>query len=239
MAKISILGIKIDKIDFKKTILVISEFIKSKRPHQIVTVNPEFVMQAKKDKEFKNVLNHADLSLADGMGIVWAAKILKKPALSRISGTDLVYALAKLSSQNGYKIYLLGAQEGIAARAISNLKKKYRKLKVVGFEAGSPYDLSTISRIKKAHPDILLVAFGAPKQEKWIYKYKNSLGVPVMMGVGGAFDFIAEKVKRAPEKIRQAGFEWFYRLYKEPWRYKRQLSLIKFAVNILTQKTKK
>lgn len=239
MAKISILGIKIDRIDTKKTLLKIEKFIKSKKPHQIVTVNPEFVMQAKKDKEFKNVLNNADLSVPDGMGIIWASKILKKPLPTRIAGTDLVYDLAKLSSKKNYKIYFLGAEEGIAEKAISNLKKKYKNLKIAGYEAGSPYDLSTIERIKKTRPDILLVAFGAPKQDKWIYKFKNSLGVPVMMGIGGAFDFIAGKVPRAPETVRRIGFEWLYRLIKQPRRFKRQMSVIKFGFTVLGQRIKK
>jgi len=237
MAKISILGIKIDKIDTKKALLKIDEFIKNGKPHQIVTVNPEFVMMAQSDKEFKKVINGADLAITDGVGIIWASKILsKKPLKERVTGTDLIPALAKLSAKKNYRLFFLGADEGIGERTAKNLKKQFPKMQIAGCYCGSPYDLETLEKVKKAQPDVLFVAFGAPKQEKWINKYKNSLGIPVMLGVGGAFDYISGKIPRAPENIRSTGFEWLYRLIKQPWRSKRQLALIKFAILVLTKK---
>jgi len=236
MAKVSILGVKIDRVTKKQTIEKIANFVKSQKPHQIVTINPEFVMTAQKDKEFKEVINRADLAIADGVGIIWASRLVQHSLSERIAGVDLVDEIAKLASQNNWSIYFLGAKEGIAQKAAENLKKKYKNLKIVGFESGSPHDLTIIEKIKKTKPDILLVAFGAPKQDKWIYKFKESLNVPVMMGVGGSFDFIAKKVPRAPKWLQNIGLEWFHRLINEPWRLKRQLDLPKFAFLVIISK---
>lgn len=224
-----ILGIKIDKVDCQETIEIINRFVQEKKPRQIVTLNPEMMMTALADKEFKSVLNRTDLNVPDGIGIVWASKILKNPLKERVTGTDLVWKIAELTNQRGYSIYFLGAGEGIAQKAAFKLKEKYPKLKIAGVKASSLYDLNNIERIKKAKPDILLVAFGHPKQEKWLFKYRERLGVPVSIGVGGAFDFISEKIPRAPLWVQKMGLEWLYRLIKEPWRIKRQLSLPKFA----------
>ena len=236
MSKVSVLGIKIDRCDFNQSIQTIDNFVKSKKPHNIVTINPEFIMTARADKEFKEALNNADLAVCDGVGIIWASKILGKPLTERVAGVDLVYRIAKLASQRHYSVYFLGAGEGIAQKAVSILKKKYPKLKIAGIESGSPHDLSIIDRIVKTKPDILLVAFGHPKQEKWLYKFKQSLGVPVMIGVGGTFDFISGKIPRAPKWVRTIGFEWFYRLIKQPWRLKRQLKLLQFAWLVITKR---
>jgi N-acetylglucosaminyldiphosphoundecaprenol N-acetyl-beta-D-mannosaminyltransferase len=231
-----ILGIKINQVDFQQTLNIVGRFIKEKSPHQIITLNPEMIMTAQKDLEFKKVLNTSDLNVPDGIGVVWASKILGKPLKERVTGVDLVWALAKLAHENSYSIYFVGAQEGIAQKAASKLKTKYPKMKIAGTESGSPYDINLIERVRKAKPDILLVAFGYPKQEKWLKKYKHRLGASVCIGVGGAFDFISGKIKRAPLWVQKIGLEWFYRLLKEPWRIKRQLSLPKFAWLVLRER---
>lgn len=237
--KIKILGIKIDVVDFKTTLVKIEQFIKSQKPHQIVTVNPEFVMTAQQDSEFKEVLNKADLSVPDGIGIVWASRLLGFPLKERVAGVDLVEQIAKLAAEKGYSIYFLGGREKVAEKTAFNLKKKFPALKIAGTESGSPYELEIISKIKQASPSVLFVAFGHPKQEKWIYKYKNRLGVPVMIGVGGAFDFISKNVPRAPKWVQNIGLEWLFRLIKQPWRIKRQLALFRFAYLILKEAVRK
>lgn len=224
-----ILGIKIDRVDFGQTLNIIDRFVKEKSPHQIITVNPEMIMTAQKDREFKKVLNTSDLNVPDGIGIVWASKILGKPLKERIAGIDLVWTLAKLAHDRGYSIYFVGAGEGIAKKVADKLKIKYPKMEIAGTESSSPYDINLIERIGKTKPDILLVAFGHPKQEKWLAKYKHRFGVPVCIGVGGAFDFISGKTRRAPLWLSKMGLEWLYRLIQEPQRIKRQLSLPKFA----------
>jgi len=219
--KVKILNIKVCQVSNQKVLTLIEDFIRSKKPHQIVTVNPEFIVGAQQDKEFARVLNKADLALSDGYGLIWASKLLNRPLPERISGTDLIYQIAPLASQKGWRIYLLGGQEGIAEKVYTNLKNNFTKIKIVGKEAGDPHDLEIIQRINKTKPDILLVAWGAPKQDKWIAKFKQSLNVPVMMGVGGAFDYISGKVRRAPLWMRKAGLEWLYRLVRQPWRWRR------------------
>jgi N-acetylglucosaminyldiphosphoundecaprenol N-acetyl-beta-D-mannosaminyltransferase len=231
-----ILGIKIDQVGFQQTLNIVDRFIKEKSPHQIITLNPEMIMAAQKDLEFKKVLNTSDLNVPDGIGIVWASKILGKPLKERVAGVDLVWALAKLAHDKGYSIYFVGAKEGVAKKAASKLKIKYPKMKIAGTESGSPYDINLIERIGKTKPDILLVAFGHPKQEKWINKYKHRFRVPVCIGVGGAFDFISGKTRRAPLWLSKMGLEWLYRLIQEPWRIKRQLSLPKFAWLVLRER---
>ena len=235
MKTLSLLGVKVNQVDYPTTLRQIEKFIKTQQPHHIVTVNPEIIMRAQKDEEFRRVLNAAELSVPDGFGIIWASKIFKKPLKERVTGTDLVNDIARLAAKRGYRIYFLGGEEGVAKKAALNLQQKYPQLKIAGFEAGSPYDATLISRIRKLRPEILLVAFGAPKQEKWLNKFKTSLNVPVMMGVGGAFDFISGKVPRAPLWMRQRGLEWLYRLIKQPWRYKRQFALLLFLLAVLKE----
>lgn len=235
--KADILGVKIDRVNFSQTLGIIENFIKEKRPHQVVTVNPEFIVQAQKDIKFKKILNQADLSVADGIGLLWADPGLPE----RVTGVDLTWALTELSSEKKYSIYLLGAEPGVAKKAAMVLQSKYSKLKIwadsggqlddifyVGHpEAdaksaeGSRIDNKFFQDIRSKKPDILLVAFGTPKQEKWIAKHLNKLKIPVVMGVGGTFDFIAGVQKRAPKWMRKISLEWFYRLLRQPRRFHR------------------
>ncbi|MCX6806780.1 MAG: WecB/TagA/CpsF family glycosyltransferase [Candidatus Berkelbacteria bacterium] len=236
---IKILDIKVDHLNYNQTLDQIQKFILSKKPHQIVTVNPEFIISAQKDMEIKKILNSADLTTPDGIGIIWASKILKNPLEQRITGTDLVWKISELAHQHKYSIYFVGAKEGIAKKTSENLKAKYTNLKVAGAESSSPQDNELVERIRKTKPDILFVAFGHPKQERWIFQNKNMLNVPVMIGVGGAFDYISGQIKRAPSWIRNIGFEWLYRLIKEPKRIKRQIMLPKFVALVLLSLAKK
>ena len=234
-----ILGIKVDNLNFKQCLDEICRLIQDKKPHQVVTVNPEMIMHARHDSEFKYALNHSDLNTADGIGVIMASKVLGGNLRERVSGTDLVWKIAEIANRKNYKIYFLGAAQGVAESAAQKIKQKFPELKIVGTDAGSPYDLNVIEKIRNVSPDILFVAFGHPKQEKWIYKYKKRLGVPVSIGVGGAFDFISGRVKRAPLWVQKIGLEWFYRLIKEPRRFKRQLSLPVFSWLVIEEFIKK
>jgi N-acetylglucosaminyldiphosphoundecaprenol N-acetyl-beta-D-mannosaminyltransferase len=221
----TILGVKIHAVTNAQTLSLIEEFIHSQTPHQLVTVNPEFVVAALQDEEFRQIINNAALSLPDGIGLLKAARFLKTtPLPERVPGSDLVVRLAELSHRQGYRLYFLGAQEGVAAQAIDALKKTYPKMQAVGHFAGSPAlaeNQAIVARIIAARPDILLVAYGAPKQDKWIIRNLHLLEVPVCIGVGGSFDFLAGTAKRAPVWIQQLGIEWMHRLLMQPWRWKR------------------
>lgn len=228
MAKI--LGIKIDGYNFREVMAKIRLFLRDKKTHQIVTLNPEFVLAAQKDIDFKKVLNNADLSIPDGFGLKIGAAILGQKIGERLTGVDLTWELAKLAAENGYSIFFLGAKEGVAKKAAQNIKLVHRSLKIAGTYAGDPNDKTTLDILKKTKFDILLVAFGAPKQDKFIYNLKYGfpqLTFPIShlpkiaVGVGGTFDYIAGIVPRAPRWLRNLGLEWLYRLFTQPHRFGR------------------
>lgn len=224
---IVISGLPIDDLNMDEALDRIESFIKIGREtgktHQIATVNADFVVKASKDPELRYLLQEADMATADGMPLVWGARLLGVILEGRVAGADMVPALAERAAAKGYSIYFLGAGPGIAAQAVANLKAKYPDLPVAGV-VSPPYssvlemDRSILDEIKAADPDVLLVAFGNPKQEKWIGMYGRELGVPVMIGVGGTLDFIAGHMKRAPEWMQNSGLEWLFRLLQEPKR---------------------
>ncbi len=228
--RVTILGVPLDNLTIEEALERLTAMIESGQPHQIVTVNPEFILEAEQNPEFAQVLTKADLSLADGVGVTWAARFLDQPLLERIPGADLVNLMAQTADQKGWRLYLLGAGQAIAKTAAEHLKKAYPNLQIVGAEPGIVYNPAApeqpgleelIKRINKAQADILLVAFGAPKQDLFIARHKTELKVPVMIGVGGTLDYLAGRIERAPKQWRQLGLEWLWRLVQEPSRFKR------------------
>ena len=221
----TILKVKVHAVTNSQTLALIEQFIASGQPHQLTTVNPEFVVAAQKDEAFRQIINQAALALPDGIGLLKAARFLgTTPLPERVPGSDLVVRLAELSHQKGYRIYFLGAREGVAEKAIAKLKTSYPQLNVAGYYAGSPVlaeNEAIVQRILPTRPDILLVAYGAPKQDKWIARNLDRLQIPVCIGVGGSFDFIAGTTKRAPLWLQRLDLEWFHRLLTQPWRWRR------------------
>lgn len=221
----TILNVNVHAVTAAQTLAMIEQFIAAKQPHQLVTVNPEFVIAARSDSEFRQIINTAALALPDGIGLLKAARFLKTtPLPERVPGSDLVVQLAELSHRKGYRIYFLGAREGVAEKAVEKLKARYPRLQVAGCYAGSPApeeNENILRRILPARPDILLVAYGAPQQDKWIARNLHRLEIPVCMGVGGSFDFIAGTARRAPLWLRRMGLEWLHRLVMQPWRWRR------------------
>ncbi len=224
-ATATILNVKIHALTNAQTLALIEAFIASGQPHQLVTVNPEFVIEAQHDEEFRQIINAAALALPDGIGLLKAARFLKTtPLPERVAGSDLVVKLAELSHQKGYRIYFLGAQPGVAEQAIQKLKERYPHLHVAGCFAGSPAlaeNEAIVQRILPTRPDILLVAYGAPRQDKWIARNLERLQIPVCMGVGGSYDFIAGTARRAPRWLQRLELEWLHRLVMQPWRWRR------------------
>lgn len=201
----------------------------------VVTLNPEMVMAARRDAALRAILQRADLVVADGVGIVLAARLLGVPAADRAPGVDLVDALAADSASRGDRLFLLGAAPGVAQRAAAALEPRYSGLRIAGTYSGTPDsegDASALQAIRAARPDVVFVAYGVPAQECWIARLRKELGaagVAVAMGVGGALDILAGDVPRAPRWMRRAGLEWLYRLWREPWRWRRMLALPQFA----------
>jgi N-acetylglucosaminyldiphosphoundecaprenol N-acetyl-beta-D-mannosaminyltransferase len=201
-------------------------------------VNADFVVRAIGDPELRTILQEAHLATADGMPLVWAARLLGAPLKGgRVAGSDFVPALMERAAKKGFSVFLLGARPEVAAQAALKLREQYPELKISGVISPpvSPIlqmDPSIVDKIKAAKPDILLVAFGNPKQEKWISMYRRQLQVPVMIGVGGTLDFIAGNLKRAPSWMQRTGLEWLFRLLQEPRRLWRRyvVDLVVFSL---------
>ncbi len=200
--------------------------------HQVATVNPEFVMVAQQNIPFRQVLQHADLCVADGVGLLLAARWQKRPLPERVTGNELLQALAARAATEGWSFFFLGAAPGVAETAAATLQQRWPALRIAGCYAGSPRAeevVSIIRRVQMARPAILLVAYGAPAQDLWIARCQPTLQIPLAIGVGGAFDFLAGRVPRAPHWMQRWGLEWLFRLLRQPWRWRRMLSLPRFA----------
>jgi N-acetylglucosaminyldiphosphoundecaprenol N-acetyl-beta-D-mannosaminyltransferase len=233
---VRILGVRVDALTYDELLERMADFIAEAAPRQVATVNPEFVMEARHNAEFRTVLERADLCLADGVGLLWAARRLGGRLPERVTGSDAVPLVAERAAQTGWRLFLLGAAPGVAERTAGILRDRYEGVQIVGVYAGSPADAEApeiIGRIRQAQPDVLFVAYGAPKQDLWIARHSAALGVPVMMGVGGAFDHIAGVRSRAPRWVQRLNLEWLYRLITQPWRWRRQLALPRFAWAVL------
>lgn len=236
----SILGCKVHLVNMAEAMQIVEQMIEDdQNGNQVVTLNAEIIYQTKKEIKLQNIINQANLVTADGIGTVWAARTLGYPQKERVSGIDLIHELCIMGATRGWKIYLLGAAPGVAKKAGQELKQSYPGLKVCGSWHGyfSLQDENEIiADINSKSPDILFVALGAPKQEYWINQKRDTLKVPVCMGVGGSFDVIAGIKKRAPKVFIALNLEWLYRLLTEPSRWKRQLALPAFVLAVLKQK---
>lgn len=244
-----VLGVRVDRVTQLQVLDIIDQLIALRRAsgntlpcHQIVTVNTEFVMAAQTNIEFRQTINSAALAVADGIGVVWATRFVGFPTPERITGTDILVALAKRCAQKGYRLYLLGAAPGIAEQAGVCLQALAPGLQIAGTHAGSPAPAeedAIIERIHAANADILCVAYGAPAQDLWIYRNLSRLPAATAMGVGGAYDFLSGRQRRAPQTMQRIGLEWLYRLYREPWRWKRMLAIPHFLLQVLLRGRKK
>lgn len=241
MDSIDILGVRVDDATYDDLLAQVDAFVASGRPHQIVTLNPEMLVVAHDEPAFRQDLNAADLNVADGVGLMLAARLLGRPLRERVTGSDGVYRLATHCARRGYRLFLLGAAPGVAEVVAERLTAANPRLGVAGVHAGSPRvedEEGIIGLVRAASPDLLLVAYGVPAEEKWIARNRDRLGVPVMVGVGGSFDFVAGVTRRAPAWMRRLGLEWLYRLVREPWRWRRQLALPRFVALVIGQRVR-
>jgi len=243
MQTIEILNIPIHYATMAETCTAVTRFMSEPRLHQICTANPEFVMKAQQDHPFQQVLHEADLCLADGIGLIWASRWLrpKRPLPERVPGSELVYHLAALCAEHGWRLFLLGAAEGVAAEAAELLQAQNPQLIIAGTYSGSPAvaENDTLVRlINDSQADMLYVAYGAPNQDKWIARNRHALtAVRVAIGVGGSLDFMTGKSIRAPRWVQNLGLEWLHRLIMEPWRWRRMLALPHFVWQVLWHET--
>lgn len=232
--KEKILGIDVSSLNYEELTSSLIRDIEEKRKAFIVAINPEKIMKAQVDEQLKELLNKATYQIPDGIGVVLASKIRGGNIRSRVTGIDLMLKICEAAAKHNKKIFLYGARPGIAEKAKEVLIKQFPGLNIVGVLHGYEKDIDNIRRtINEAKPDIIFVALGSPRQEYWILENMNSLHPFVFQGVGGSFDVISGNLKRAPEIFQKLGLEWFYRLIKEPWRWKRQLILPKFLIKVL------
>lgn len=267
--KVKVLKVRFDSINLEEATTKALEWAKDKKQRYITTPNPEILLEAQKNQKFLEILNNSALNIADGIGILWAAKYLyitkntnskiiklikwlisllaipfypkyiKSVLKERVTGVDLVQEICKKSANKDVKIFLLGAKEGIAEKTAKILEKKYPGVQIVGTYAGTPKvqdEKTIIEKINDKNPNILFVAYGAPKQEMWIERnLKKMPSVSLAAGIGGTFDFITGKRKRAPNWIQKNGLEWLYRLIQQPSRIKRIYNAsIKFPIKIIS-----
>lgn len=224
---IDILGVPISVLTMDGAVGLVKNWLKEEKKRVIYTVNPEIIMLAKEDKDFAKVLKKADLITADGIGVVIASKKIGKPLPERVAGYDLQL---RMFAETEASYYFLGAAPGVAQEAANKIMAKFPKAKVVGYHDGyfKDFEKEVLEDINVCRPDVLLVGLGAKKQEELIAKYKEQIHAKIFIGVGGSFDGFSGKVKRAPQFFIKLHLEWFYRLLKQPSRWKRMLKLPQF-----------
>lgn len=236
---VDILGVRVHDVSESDALDTLEGFLQEGGPHVIVTPNPEIVMEARRDASYRVALNAADLAVPDGVGLLLAAWLQGRPLRAHVRGVDLVVRLAERVAARHPRWFLLGAEPGVAAAAGAWLRNRCPDLQIVGALPGSPdpaHDVALRETILQAGPvHVLLVAYGAPRQERWLARNARVLDVPLQIGVGGALNFLAGRSPRAPEWVRRVEMEWAYRLLTEPWRWRRQLALPAFALAALAQ----
>lgn len=233
--KINLLGALIDPFTLEQFTEKISLFIEKKLSCFIITLNPELLYRAQYERDLLTMINRADLITADGIGIVWACRTTGNPVPERVTGIDLMMRLLDLSAEKGWRVFFLGSAPGVADAAAQRAEKLFPGLQVAGTLHGYFPDKDNdevVRRIKSASPDLLFVALGSSRQERWIDENLNFLGVSVAMGVGGSLDVLSGNVQRVPEWFRRWNLEWLGRLLKEPARWKRMLVLPKFMIMV-------
>ena len=232
--KTDILDVLIDNVTLEEAVAAGQGLLETDGFHYVVTPNPEFILSAKKDEKFRSVLNAADLSLPDGIGVVYAAKILGRPLKGRAPGVDFAQALMAHMAHSGHSLFLLGAKPGVAEEAADRLREAYPGLNICGTHDGYfKEDKPVVEAIQASGADVLFVCLGAPKQEFWMAEFGPSTGVTLAVGLGGCLDVFAGKVQRAPKAFQKAGLEWLYRLIKEPSRIGRMAKLPLILVDAL------
>ena len=234
--KVNILGVWVDMVNIPRAVDKIMQFFDDDGLHKVYTPNSEIIMAAYKDDNFRDILNDAELLTADGIGVVYASKILGKPITERAAGYDILCEVLERINGTSRSVFLFGGKPGVAELAEEKLKERFPGIVIAGTRNGyfkPEEEEDIVSQINSSGAELLLVCLGAPKQELWINKYKDKLNVKVAMGVGGSLDVFAGTALRAPDFYCKHGLEWFYRLMKQPSRAGRMLALPKFGFTVL------
>lgn len=220
-SRVSLLGSNLDALSFQETMTKIESMVEQGVPVQQVSINAGKINLMRKDPSLRSIVNRSALITADGQSIVWAAKYLGSPVPERVAGIDLFRALVKLAAEKGWRPYYLGATAEIVEAVVKHDQQLYPDLSIAGFHHGyfsEEESLAVAKEIARTQPDLLFVAFSSPQKEIWLDTFSEVMQVPFAMGVGGSFDIVAGKTKRAPLWMQQSGLEWFYRFSQEPIR---------------------
>ncbi len=238
MSRIELLGIPVDPLTEQEAVEWVAAALSQKRPRIVVSVNPERTMQALREPGLASVLRSADLNLADGAGVLWAARRTGKPLPGRVSGVDFLRALASRGALEGWRFFFLGGAPGVAEAAGGALRTAFPGFKLVGTFGGSPDprdDKGSVAAVRDSGAQLLFVAYGGGGEEAWLSRNLAATGAVVGMGVGGAFDFISGRTRRAPAFMREHGLEWLYRLSRQPWRWRRMLALPRYVARVMAE----
>jgi N-acetylglucosaminyldiphosphoundecaprenol N-acetyl-beta-D-mannosaminyltransferase len=239
LKQIELFGIKISKMNMRETLSYLMNAVEQRTPTQVITANPIMIMAALEDEIYKNMMQQAELIVPDGAGIVWAANVLRNPVQERVPGIDLMIELLGAAQEKQWKVYFLGASQEVIEAAVERLRNQFPNLNICGYRNGyfgPAEDAAVIAELKAQAPDLLFVGRAANQQEPWIHQHKLNLHIPIMMGVGGSYDVLSGKLKRAPFIWQKMRLEWLYRLLQEPWRYKRMVQLPKFMWRVYRNK---
>ncbi|MBN8235118.1 WecB/TagA/CpsF family glycosyltransferase [Halobacillus kuroshimensis] len=231
------LGVDVSSHSYERLKQNVLDDINEKRQSFIVAINPEKILKAQEDQDLKALLNKATYQIPDGVGVLLASKLNKGGIKERVTGIDMLLTLCEQAADNGKSVFLYGAKPGVAEEAKDKLIEQYPNLHVAGVLDGYEKDeQKVIQTINESGADILFVALGSPRQEYWIVDHMKELNVSIFQGVGGSFDVISGRVKRAPALFQRFGVEWLYRLISEPWRIKRQIRLPLFLLKVWRDK---
>ena len=236
MSRFHLLGVPIDPLTETQAIAWVAAAVTDGRPRLIASVNPERIMQARREPALAAILERADLALADGIGVVWAARRLGHPLPARVSGVDFLESLAAYGARAGWRFFFLGGAPGAAAAAAEVLQRRHPGFTLAGSYGGSADpadDRATTEAVRASRAQLVFLAYGGGAEEGWLARNLVASGAVIGMGVGGAFDFISGRAQRAPRWMRERGLEWLHRLSRQPWRWRRMLALPRFALLVL------
>lgn len=237
--RIEVLGVPVDCVDMQQALISIENMLKGECAQTIIAVNPEKIIKAQNDPFLLQRLKNAGLLIPDGIGVVIAARLLEGVKIKRVPGSELMPEICRLSAEKGYKVFLFGASPDVNLATSTKLKEQFPGISIVGCSHGFLDDKEMpglITNINDSNAEILFVALGSPRQEIWMDENLKHLNVKVCQGVGGTFDVISGRVKRAPEVFRKIHLEWFYRLITQPKRLFRQTALPKFIGQLIVKK---
>jgi N-acetylglucosaminyldiphosphoundecaprenol N-acetyl-beta-D-mannosaminyltransferase len=218
---VELFGCLVDNLSMSETVAVVSEFVRSGRPHQHVVVNVDKIIKASRDPELRRIINSCPLVNVDGMPLVWAARLLGKRIQHRVTGVDLFLRLMDEAASRGWRVFLLGAEEDVVSRVRRDYQARHPQIRIIGHRNGywlPSEERAVVQQIQDSKPELLFVAMSSPRKEEFLDKYQPHLQIPFAMGVGGSFDIAAGRTKRAPVWMQDCGLEWFYRFLQEPRR---------------------